>query len=98
MIEERFHLDGNEGAAYSLVGFATDGVAGGGFLYTNLDTLSVGLVLNLEELLASKLRPEVILEEFLAHPMLAPLLKGGRLLEYGAHWCPKAGSPCCPAW
>jgi electron transfer flavoprotein-quinone oxidoreductase len=96
VIEERFHLVGSEGAAYSLVGFATHGVAGGGFLYTNLDTLSVGLVMNLDELLASKLRPEVILEEFLAHPMLAPLIKGGRLLEYGAHLVPEGGVAMMP--
>jgi electron transfer flavoprotein-quinone oxidoreductase len=96
VIEERFHLAGNEGAAYSLVGFATHGVAGGGFLYTNLDTLSVGLVMNLDELLASKLRPEVVLEEFLAHPMLAPLIKGGKLLEYGAHLVPEGGVAMLP--
>ncbi len=95
-IEERFHLSGNEGAAYSIVGFATRGVSGGGFLYTNLDSLSVGLVLNLEELVQAKLKPGDIFEEFLAHPMLAPLLKDGALLEYGAHLVAEGGMALVP--
>jgi electron transfer flavoprotein-quinone oxidoreductase len=35
VIEERFHLREGEGAAYAMVGDCTQGVAGGGFLYTN---------------------------------------------------------------
>ena len=35
------------------VGAATDGVEGGGFLYTNLDSVSVGLVVGMKDLRAS---------------------------------------------
>lgn len=34
-VRERFNLTGGEGAAYALVGDATMGVPGGGFMYTN---------------------------------------------------------------
>ncbi len=95
-IEERFHLAGSEGTAYSIVGFATHGVSGGGFLYTNLDSLSVGLVLNMEETVREKLKPGDIFEDFLAHPMLAPLLKDGNLLEYGAHLVAEGGMEMVP--
>lgn len=91
VIEDRFHLTGDEGTAYAIVGFATRGVPGGGFLYTNKDSLSVGLVIQLQDLLKSRLNPADILEDFLSHPMIAPLVKDGTLLEYGAHMVPEGG-------
>jgi len=78
------------------VGFATRGVAGGGFLYTNTDSLSVGLVMQVADLVRTKSRSGDILEEFLAHPMIAPLIKGGGLLEYGAHLVPEGGLGMMP--
>ena len=96
VIEERFHLKGNEGAAYNIVGYATRGVPGGGFLYTNQESLSVGLVIHLEALVERQLKPAEIFEDFLAHPMIAPLIKGGKLLEYGAHLVPEGGLKMMP--
>ena len=37
-----------------------------------------------------------MLEEFLHHPMIAPLIKGGKLLEYGAHLVPEGGMAMMP--
>ena len=96
VIEERFHLRGNEGAAYNIVGYATRGVPGGGFLYTNRESLSIGLVIHLEALVERELKPAEIFEDFLAHPMIAPLIKGGKLLEYGAHLVPEGGLKMMP--
>jgi len=95
-IEERFHLTGNEGVAYTIVGCATHGVAGGGFLYTNLDSLSVGLVMRLDDLVRQKIKPAEVVEEFLANPLIAPLVRGGKLLEYGAHLVPEGGVAMMP--
>jgi electron transfer flavoprotein-quinone oxidoreductase len=91
LIEERFHLNGDEGAAYAIVGWATQGVSGGGFLYTNTDSLSVGLVMKIDDLVRYKVRSGDMLEAFLHHPMIAPLIAGGNLLEYGAHLVPEGG-------
>lgn len=96
VIEERFHLSGSQGAAYNIVGYATRGVPGGGFLYTNQESLSVGLVIHLDELVKRQLKPAEIFEDFLAHPMIAPLIKGGKLLEYGAHLVPEGGLAMMP--
>jgi electron transfer flavoprotein-quinone oxidoreductase len=96
VIEERFHLTGNEGVAYTTVGYATQSVPGGGFLYTNTDSLSVGLVMRLDDLIHTRSRPADIFNEFLAHPMIAPLIKDGRLLEYGAHLVPEGGVAMMP--
>lgn len=89
-IESRFGLRGREGADYELLG-ATGEVVGGGFLYTNLDTVSVGCVLHLDALAASKRRPEDLLAELKAHPSIAPLLVGAELVEYAAHLLPEGG-------
>lgn len=96
VIEDRFHLDGDEGAAYTIVGYATRGVPGGGFLYTNRDSLSLGLVMRLDDLIKTQSRPAEIFEDFKAHPMIAALIKDGRLLEYGAHMVPEGGVAMMP--
>jgi electron transfer flavoprotein-quinone oxidoreductase len=48
----------------SLSGFATNGVEGGGFLYTNKDTISIGLVLGLKDLREKEQTPYDILNHF----------------------------------
>ncbi|HEX9011931.1 MAG TPA: FAD-dependent oxidoreductase [Anaerolineaceae bacterium] len=95
-IEDRFGLTGNEGTAYGIVGFATREVAGGGFLYTNLESLSVGVVMHLDECLEKQVKPAEVMDDFLAHPSIAPLIRGGKLLEYGAHLVPEGGIPMMP--
>lgn len=85
VIDERFGVSGDQGAAYAVVGDCTRGVAGGGFLYTNAESLSVGVVLRLDDLVASGLQTSAVHDGFLAHPSIAPLLEGGELLEYGCH-------------
>ena len=95
-IERRFGLSEGEGADFEILG-GTGGVAGGGFVYTNRDTISVGLVLSLPSLTASGRRPEDILAGFKAHPAIAPLVAGAELVEYGAHLIPEAGISMMPA-
>jgi len=85
VIEERFHLREGEGAAYAVVGDCTQGVAGGGFLYTNEASVSLGVVLRLDDLIASGLSSSDIHDHFLAHPAVEPLVRDGELLEYGCH-------------
>ena len=45
-IRDRFNVTGNNGAAYAIVGDATGGLPGGGFMYTNRDSVSIGIVVN----------------------------------------------------
>lgn len=85
VIEERFHIQGDQGAAFALVGDCTQGVAGGGFLYTNAESVSVGVVLRLDDLDAKGLSSSDVHDHLLAHPAIAPYLAGGTLLEYGCH-------------
>ena len=84
-LQERFHTAAGEGVAYAVVGDATQACAGGGFLYTNGDSVSVGVVLRLDDLAARGLSSSDVHDHFLSHPAIAPLLEGGELLEYGCH-------------
>ncbi|WP_415111039.1 FAD-dependent oxidoreductase [Propioniciclava sp.] len=85
VLEDRFRVSGDEGVAYALVGDATQGCAGGGFLYTNEDSVSIGVVLRLDDLTAKGLTSSEVHDHFLRHPAIAGLLAGGELLEYGCH-------------
>ncbi|MDR1386991.1 MAG: FAD-dependent oxidoreductase [Propionibacteriaceae bacterium] len=90
-IERRCQIDPAGGLALTMVGDCTQGVAGGGFLYTNRDSLAIGLVLNLEDMTRQKADSTQLFERFLAHPMIERLLEGGRLLEYGSHLINEGG-------
>ncbi|HZK04277.1 MAG TPA: FAD-dependent oxidoreductase [Actinomycetaceae bacterium] len=85
VLEDRFNVTGNDGVAYAIVGDCTQSVAGGGFLYTNNDSISIGVVLGLADLEAKGLVASEVHDHFLTHPAIAPLLRDGELLEYGCH-------------
>lgn len=95
VIEQRFGVRGLHGVDFEIVG-CTDNIPGGGFLYTNLETVAVGLVLHLPELAAQSKRPEQLLAGLKAHPAIAPLVEGGELKEYSAHLIPEAGLDMMP--
>ncbi|GAB4263959.1 MAG: FAD-dependent oxidoreductase [Deferrisomatales bacterium] len=95
VIEDRFGLARDQGTSVEFVG-CTAGVRGGGFLYTNTDSVSVGLVLHLGSLRDSGKTPYDLLNAFLKQPQMAKLLRGGRLLEYSAHVIPEGGYELVP--
>ncbi len=85
VLEDRFQLNGLSGMSNEYVGFATRGVEGGGFLYTNRDTISIGLVLGLKDLREKNLKPYDILNDFKTHPVVRDTIRGGVVVEYSAH-------------
>ncbi|MDP9800317.1 electron transfer flavoprotein-quinone oxidoreductase [Arcanobacterium wilhelmae] len=91
VIEDRFHLTGNEGTAYAIVGDATKGVLGGGFLYTNQESISLGIVVKLDDFAKSGMKATDIHDYYITHPAIAPLIKDGKLLEYGSHLVAEGG-------
>jgi electron transfer flavoprotein-quinone oxidoreductase len=95
VIDERFGVRGRHGVDIEVLG-CTGGIPGGGFVYTNLDTVSIGLVLHLPELAAQQRRPVALLPDFKAHPAIAPLVEGGELKEYSAHVIPEGGYRMMP--
>jgi electron transfer flavoprotein-quinone oxidoreductase len=95
VIDERFGVRDNHGVDIEILG-CTNGIPGGGFIYTNLDTLAVGLVLKLPSLGKSGIRPEELIASLKAHSAIAPLVEGGELKEYSAHVIPEGGYNAMP--
>ncbi len=87
-IDRRFGLRPGEGADFEIVG-CTGSVPGGGFVYTNADSVAVGVVLQIPALGRSGRRPEEFIADLKAHPAVAPLVAGGDLKEYSAHLIPE---------
>jgi electron transfer flavoprotein-quinone oxidoreductase len=89
-IEERFGLSEKQGAAYEFFGSSVEGLLGNGFIYTNVDSLSVGVGFSVKDFMqkGKSESPNDILEKFKNHPSVAPLLKGGETVEYMAHMIP----------
>lgn len=83
-VEDRFQLRGRSGLTNEFVGAATDGIDGGGFLYTNLESLSVGLVIGMKALREAGKTPYDLLNQFKAHPAVADMVRGGEVVEYSA--------------
>ncbi len=73
------------------VGYASGDVKGGGFLYTNRDTLSIGVVVQIASLAEKKVRAYDLLDQFKQHPAVAPLVRDSVTLEYSAHMIPEGG-------
>jgi electron transfer flavoprotein-quinone oxidoreductase len=95
VIDDRFGLVREQGASNEIVG-NTEGVRGGTFLYTNYDSLSLGMVLELGSMMGKNTTPYDLLNNFMDQPQVAKLLRGGRLLEYSAHLVPKGGYEMMP--
>jgi electron transfer flavoprotein-quinone oxidoreductase len=92
-IEERFRLGEKEGAAQLFVGTLTKGIVGGGFLYTNQESLSLGMVVGIHSLNQRVPREEIykFLDQFKERPEIKPLIKGGEVVEYSAHLISEGG-------
>lgn len=92
-INDRFQLQGNEGAARLYIGEVTQGMFGGGFLYTNKESLSLGIVIGIEAMMekGGNLAAPMLMEAFKARPEIACLIRGGTTVEYAAHLIPEGG-------
>jgi electron transfer flavoprotein-quinone oxidoreductase len=95
VIDERFGLAGDEGADFEILG-GTGDVPGGAFLYTNAESIAVGVVLHLPALGRSGRRPEEFIADVKAHPAIAPLVAGAELKEHSAHLIPEGGYDAMP--
>ena len=73
-IDDRFDVDPDEGAAHLFSGDLFEGVRGGGFLYTNEESLSIGTVFHLDSLIEEEAEPHELLDALLTHPALGDWL------------------------
>ena len=95
-IQERFGVAEAEGAAYVYAGEASMGLRGGGFLYTNKSSVSLGLVVSSEDLSRKKVEIQDLQTKFRMHPAVQRLIRGGKVAEYSAHLVPELGAGMMP--
>jgi electron transfer flavoprotein-quinone oxidoreductase len=95
-IEERFNLEENQGCTIEIFGDATKGMLGTAFLYTNKDSLNIGVGTLLSGLIKLKIKPHELLDYVKKHPMIRPYLQGCEQQEYLAHLIPEGGYRSMP--
>ena len=93
-INERFGLVRRQGASQEFLG-CTEGIRGGGFIYTQTETLSVGLVTHLDSLKARGIAPYDLLQGFLARDRCPSCSKGLSSSSTRRTCFPKAATSSC---
>ena len=74
-INKRFGIGVDEGAAHLFAGDITLNHIGGGFLYTNRETLSVGAVYHFDSQLSNPTEPYRLIDALLKNPMVSEFIK-----------------------
>ncbi|MDR2014725.1 MAG: FAD-dependent oxidoreductase [Azoarcus sp.] len=95
-IEQRFNISGSEGSVTEIAGGITHGMLGTGFIYTNKDSLAIGIGCILEDMKKQRVSPYGLLERMKNHPMVKPLIAGSEMKEYSAHMIPEGGYRSLP--
>lgn len=95
-IQDKFGVEGDAGVIYTILGGPMQGMVGLGYIYTNVDSVVVGLGVSLEDLKHKKMKPYDLLNELKKHPVVKPLIDGEELLEYSAHLIPEGGYKAMP--
>ncbi|XNY04858.1 FAD-dependent oxidoreductase (plasmid) [Sinorhizobium meliloti] len=96
VIVERFGLTGDEGCVIEAGGTISRGMAGLGFVYTNKESISLGIGCLISNFAETMERPYALLDAFKRHPSIRPLIAGSEVKEYAAHLIPEGGFNAIP--
>lgn len=96
VIESRFLCNPGEGASWLFAGDCSNGIIGGAFVYANEESVSVGIVATMSEVLKQDIPVYQMLENFKNRPEIKPLIAGGKLVEYSGHVVPEGGIHMTP--
>jgi electron transfer flavoprotein-quinone oxidoreductase len=98
VINERFDVAPDDGVAHLFSGDLFEGVRGGGFLYTNEESLSIGTVFHLDSLAEKRAEPHELLDALLTHPLLDQWFEGEyHEREYSAKLVPDSKKAAHPS-
>lgn len=95
-IESRFNIGEDEGVVIEMAGKITAGMMGTAFLYTNKESITLGIGCMLSDFKHQKVTPYQLLEQLKEHPAIKPLLAGSEMKEYSAHLIPEGGYNAMP--
>lgn len=96
LINQRFGLKGEEGVVIEIMGKVTKGMVGTAFLYTNKESLTIGIGCLISDFKKAAIPPYKMLEDLKRHPVIAPLIEGAEMKEYAAHMIPEGGFNAVP--
>lgn len=96
VIESRFLCNPGEGVSWLFAGDCSNGIIGGAFVYANEESVSVGIVATMSEVLKQDIPVYQMLENFKNRPEIKPLIAGGKLVEYSGHVVPEGGIHMMP--
>ena len=97
-IEDRFLTPEGEGTAMLFVGDCTNGHVGGGFMYANKESISLGLVATISTTAEQDMPVYQMMENFKNHPMVAPMIRGAKMVEHSGHMVPEGGYNMIPRY
>lgn len=95
-INDRFNLEDNQGATIEIFGDSTKGNLGTAFIYTNKESINIGVGTTLSSMIKARLKPYELLDYLKNHPMVHKLIEGGESAEYAAHLIPEGGYNSVP--
>lgn len=95
-IEARFNIGEDEGVVIEMAGTISGGMMGTAFLYTNKESITLGIGCMLSDFKQQKVTPYELLDKMKKHPSIAPLIEGGEMKEYAAHLIPEGGYNAVP--
>lgn len=95
-IEDRFNCEKGSGVIYTIIGGPLENMMAMGYIYTNVDSVVVGLGASLADLKKHKVKPYELLEKLKEHTAIRPLIAGGELEEYSGHLIPESGYKSIP--
>ena len=75
IINERFEITSEEGTAHLFAGDVTLNHIGGGFLYTNRETLSIGAVYHYDSLMTNSIQPYELVNALLLNPLVKEFMR-----------------------
>lgn len=97
-VEDRFLCSAGEGAAELFVGDCTHGVVGGGFVYANKESVSLGLVATISEMEKADTTIYQAFDDFKRHPAIAPMIRGAKMVEHSGHMVSEGGYGMVPEY
>ena len=75
ILEDRFNITNEEGAAHLFAGDVTMNHIGGGFLYTNRDTISLGAVYHMSSMMDNPVEPSRLIDALIRNQLVAEFIK-----------------------
>jgi electron transfer flavoprotein-quinone oxidoreductase len=95
-LEDRFCLEGDQGSTTEMIGSITKGMLGYAFMYTNKESIALGIGCAVDDFQRTNIKPYDLLEELKRHPLIRRYIAGSKSLEYSAHLIPEGGYNVMP--